>query len=113
MSREDRDRLGIGIGPKNMAELLELPPQRLEILDDTVVDDRDLVGGDRMSIGLGRAAVCRPSRVTDADRPLHRLVIEPPSKIGELAFGAAAFDATVDQRRYSSRIVTAIFEPPE
>src|SRR5205814_5743427 len=71
------------------------------------------VGGGRVSVGLGRAAVCCPSRVPDADRPLHGLVNEPPGKIGELAFGAAAFVATVDQSRYSGRIVTAIFEPPE
>jgi hypothetical protein len=32
-----------------------------------------------------------------ADHPLHRLAVEPPGEVDELALGATAFDLTVDQ----------------
>jgi hypothetical protein len=48
----------------------------------------------------------------DTNRPLHWIVIEPPSEVDELAFRPTAFDASVDQGRNSSRIVAAIFEAP-
>ena len=110
MRRQDRHRLGVGLGAEDIAERRQLAPQRLEILDDAVMDDGDPVGGDRMGIGLGRQAMRRPAGVADADRPLHRLVIEPPGEVDELALGAAALDAAVDQGRDAGRIIAAIFE---
>ena len=74
------------------------------------MDDGDPVGGDRMGVGLGRQAVRRPAGMADADRALHRLVIEPRGEVGELALGAAALDAAVDQGRDPGRIIAAVFE---
>ena len=93
-----------------MAEAFELAPQGLEILDDAVVHDGDPVGRDRMGIGLGRQAMGRPAGMPDADHALHRLVVEPPGEVGELALGAAALDAAVDQGRDPGRIIAAVFE---
>ena len=97
MGRQDRHRLGVGLGLKDMAQGFELAPQRLEILDDAVMNDGDPVGRDRMGVGLGRQAVRRPAGVADADRPLHRLTVEPPGEVVELALGAAALDMAVDE----------------
>src|SRR5215831_13931621 len=113
MRRYHRDRLGVGIGAKNMAELLQLAPQSLEILDDAVVHDGNAVCCDRMSIGLGRQAVGRPPGVADTDHPLHRVVVEPPGEIDELAFGAPTLDAAIDESGDAGRIVAAIFEPAQ
>jgi len=51
--------------------------------------------------------------MADADRALHRLGFEPGNEVGELAFGAAAFDAAVDQGRDAGRIIAAIFKAPQ
>src|SRR5215831_4512090 len=113
MCRQDRDRLGIRVGSKDMAELLEFVPQGLEILDDAVVDNRDLVGSDRVGVGLARAAVGSPSGVTDADQPLHGLMVEPPREVCKLAFGTAGFDAAIDQSCDPSGIIAAVFKPAQ
>ena len=97
MRRQDRHRLGVGLGLEDIAERAELAPQRLVILDDAVVDDGDPVGGDRMGVGLGRQAVGRPAGVADADHPVHRLAVEPPGEVVELALGPPALDLAVDQ----------------
>ncbi len=112
MRRQHPHRLGVGVGPEHVAQRGELAAQGLEILDDAIVHDSDPVGGDRMGIGLGRQAMRRPAGVPDADHPLYRLVIEPPGEVDELAFRSPAFDASVDQRPDSGRIVPAIFEAP-
>ena len=67
MRRQDRHGLGVGLGSEGVAEGRQLAAQRLEILDDAVMDDGDPVGRDRMGIGLGRQAMGRPVGVADAD----------------------------------------------
>ena len=113
MRREDRHRLGVGLGAEDIAELGELAAQRLEILDDAVMDDGHPVGRDRVGVGLGRQAMGRPAGVADADHPLHRLVVEPSGEVDELALGAPAFDPAVDQGRDPGRIIAAVFEAPQ
>ena len=77
----------------------ELGLQRLEILDDAVMDHGDAARGDGMGVALARHAMRRPARVADADPALHRLGREPRLELGELALGAAALDRAVDQGR--------------
>jgi hypothetical protein len=50
--------------------------------------------------------------VADADHPVHRLVIEPPREVDELALSSAAIDAPVDQGCDPGRIIAAVFEAP-
>ena len=63
-----------------------------------------------MGVVFGRCAVGRPTGMADADCSGKRIALEHGLKIGELAFGAAAFDPTIDQRRDAGAVVTAIFE---
>ena len=64
---EMRDHLGVGFAAERGALLLQLFAQLAEVLDDAVVDDRELLGGVRMRVVLGRLAVGRPAGMADAD----------------------------------------------
>jgi hypothetical protein len=61
------DHLGVGIGGKCHAGLLQIPAQLVEILDDAVVDDCEAVGRVRVRVHLVGTAMGCPTRVTDAD----------------------------------------------
>src|SRR5258707_14197352 len=69
-----------------MPEPDQLFLQRLKILDDAVMHDRDPVGGDWVRVLLVRLAVRRPARMADADRARHRLAFEAGEKVLHLAF---------------------------
>ena len=60
--------LRVGLAGDGAARRGDLPPQRLKILDDAVVDDGDAVGRVRMRVRFSRSAVRRPARVADAGR---------------------------------------------
>ena len=66
-----RDRLGVRLGREDVAELGEALAQLAVVLDDPVEDDRELLGvlgGERVRVLLGDAAVRRPARVTEPGR---------------------------------------------
>ncbi len=67
------DDFGVGLGDEFGALGLQLAAQLDEILDDAVVHDRELFGGVRMGVVLGRTAVGRPAGVADADGARQRL----------------------------------------
>ena len=60
------DRFGVGVAFEHVALGGQLGLELAEILDDAVMDDRDLAVHVRMRVALGRAAVRRPARVADA-----------------------------------------------
>jgi len=84
----------------------------MKILDDTIVHNGNAVRCDRMDIGFGQLAMCRPTGVPNADHALRRFVIGPPVKVDEFAFRPPAFNASVDQGPNPGRIIGAIFETP-
>ena len=108
-----RDHLGVGLAGELRAVLLQLVAQLAEILDDAVVHDRELVGGVRMRVVLGRLAVGRPAGVADADGALQRLALQPRFEIAELALGAAARQRAAFKRRDAGGIVAAVFQALE
>jgi hypothetical protein len=62
-----RDDLGVRLSVEFVVRVRQLPAQRLVILDDAVVHERDLVAReDRMRVAGGRRAMRRPARVRDA-----------------------------------------------
>ena len=64
---EMRDRLAVGLRLERIPCRSKAVAQRLEVLDDAVVHDRDLVVRDvRMRVDRRRRAVRRPPRVRDA-----------------------------------------------
>ena len=103
--------LGIGLGRERIAFGGEFLPQRPEILDDPVVDDRKPRGSVRMGVGFGRLAMRRPAGVADADRPAERRCGELRLQVLELALGAPPLELAVLERRHAGGIIAAIFEP--
>ena len=67
---EVRDRLGVRLGREDVAPLLELVAQLPEVLDDPVVDHRDVAGAVLVGVGVEVVgpAVGRPARVREAQR---------------------------------------------
>ncbi len=92
------DDLAVGLALEAAALGLHLLAQRLEILDDAVVDDGDAVDDVRMGVADRRRAVRRPAGVGDADLAGQRLRGERAGEIVELALGAAALEPAVDDR---------------
>ena len=81
------DDLGVGLRLEGVAELLQPLALLLVVLDDAVVDDRDLaLRHVRMRVGFGDAAVRRPAGVADAEpageplAPRRRSPSRPPDR---------------------------------
>ena len=67
------DGFRVGVGLEAMSFSLELRAQFAKVLDDAVVDDRNLRRHVRMRVALGRTPVRRPARVSDAGSSGERL----------------------------------------
>ena len=108
-----REGLGIGLGRQPVAPRFEAVPQLAEVLDDAVVDDRDLTRAVlvRMRVEVVRTAVGRPSGVREADRRMWRPVGDRRPQIGQLA-GLLLDEqvaAIIDQRD-ARRVIAPVFE---
>ena len=96
-----------------MAAGLEPVAKLAEVLDDPVVDDRDLARAVlvRMSVEVVGPAVGRPPRVREADRRVRRTIRDRSAEIGQLA-GLLLDEqvaAVIDQRD-ARGVVAAVFE---
>ena len=108
------DRLGVGLRRQRVAALDEPVAELPEVLDDPVVDDRDvaravLVG---MGVEVVRPAVGRPAGVGEADRGVRRPVGDRGREVRELA-GLLLDEqvAVLVDERDPGRVVAAVFEP--
>ena len=110
---EMQDDLGIGFCFENRAFFLQGLTQLAEILDDAVVNHRDVIGGMGVRIILGRPAVGGPACMSDAGMTGERFSLQPRFKILEFAFGAAPLEMIAFQRGDAGGIVAAIFKPLE
>ncbi len=108
-----RDNLGVGIGGKFGALLFEFAAQLSKILDDAVVHHRELFGGVRMGVVLGRPAMRRPAGVADADGAIERLAHEPGFEVFQLALGATPRELAAFERGDARGIVAPVFEALE
>ncbi len=102
--------LGVGVGLELVAARRKLGLELAVVLDDAVVDDRDVGAHVGVGVALGRAAVGGPARVADAGTTLERLAQETALEVSELALSAPAREVAVLDGRDPSRIVAAIFE---
>ena len=94
------DRLGVGLGGQRVAAGLEPVAQLAEVLDDAVVDDRDLAGAVAVRVGVEvvRPAVGRPARVGEADRGVRRPVGDGGLEVDQLA-GPLLHEQVAPRRR--------------
>ena len=107
------DRLGVGVALEHVALGAELRLQLAEVLDDAVVDDRDLAVHVRMGVALGGTPVRRPARMADAGVPPQRLLQQTPFEVAQLALGAAALEVAVLDGGDAGRVIAAILEPTQ
>ena len=81
------EHLRVGLRAEAMAPREQAVPQVPEVLDDAVVDDRDIAGA--VDVGMGvevvGPAVGRPAGVGEADRRLGRGVEQRGAQVGQLA----------------------------
>ncbi len=81
------DRLRVGFRRQRVTARLEAVAQLAEVLDDPVVDDRDVAGAVLVRVGVQivRPAVSRPARMSQADRRVRRPVGDGRREIRQLA----------------------------
>lgn len=90
-----RDHFGVGFRGENPALGHEFVAQFAEILDDSVVNDREPRRGMRVGVVFGRLAMRGPARMADAAMARKRSLAQLGIEVLELALGAHAADLTV------------------
>ncbi|BDZ49112.1 hypothetical protein GCM10025867_13530 [Frondihabitans sucicola] len=109
--------LGVGLGGEDRALEEELFFQVGEVLDDAVVDQRQLatVGEVRVRVLIGRAAVGRPAGVPDAGRAVHqRRSVEVVDEHLQLAGLLAHVESAVRaDHGHAGGVVPPVFEALE
>ncbi|MET4837508.1 hypothetical protein ABIF44_006915 [Bradyrhizobium japonicum] len=108
-----RHYLGVRLRVKAGSIPLQLGSQLAEILNDPVMNDRDILRRMRMSIAFGRLSMSRPAGVTDASMPRRRTIAQLLLKVPQLTFGAAALDLDSFESCEARGIVATIFQSPE
>ena len=112
---EVRDDLGVGLGAEVHALGEELLLERVEVLDDPVVDQRQPVVGApavRVGVGVGGAAVGGPAGVADArGRRRQVLGLERLAQVGELAGPLLGDHPVSGDEGDTRRVIAAVLEP--
>ncbi|MNE37016.1 hypothetical protein D3C80_1308540 [compost metagenome] len=103
--------LGVGLALEDAALGLQLGLQLGEVLDDAVVDQADAAGLVRVGVGGRGGAVGGPAGVADADGPGQGFGGQDGLQFADLALGAAALDAAVDDGGDAGGIIAAVFQP--
>src|SRR5438477_9079507 len=108
-----RHYLGIGIRGEFVAGALQALADRLVVLDDAVMHQRQVARDMRMRIALGRRAMRRPARMRDAGLAGDVLRAGLHGELGDAAGGAHAFDAGAIYNGDAGRVVAPVFEAPQ
>ena len=110
------DRFGVGLGRQRVAARLQPVAELAEVLDDPVVDDRDLAGAVlvRMGVEVVRPAVGGPAGVGEADGGVRGAIGDGGLEVRQLA-GPLLDEqvARVVDQRDARRIVAAVLEAPK
>ena len=107
------DHLRVGLGVEPVAGLEEIRADIRMVLDDPVVDDRNLLAAhQRVRIRLGRLPVRRPPGVGDPRAPVRSVPFDERFELRHLPHRADPVDA-VPHHRETGRIVAAVFDPPQ
>ncbi len=106
--------LGVGLAEELDALALEALPQRVGVLDDAVVDDRDALVGRQVRVGVdvARHAVGGPAGVPDARRALEA-GRHHGREVGHAALDLAGLQRLRRDDGDARGVVAAVFEPLE
>ncbi len=110
------EHLGIGFAQEPMAGRLQAGLDLEIVLDDPVVDQRQLPGAVpmRMRVRIVGSTVRRPARVRDPGVACRRPAVQVLGQVGELARLLLDEDAPLrGEERDACRVVAAILEPPQ
>ena len=105
------DGFGIGLGFELVPLGGQLVAQLAEILDDAVVNGRDIACLMRVGVGLVGDAMGGPAGVANADGARQWIAFEQLLKIAQLARSASAAQLTIRDGRNTGGIIAAIFQP--
>ena len=107
----DDFRVGLRGEPVSLAD--QARAQGFEVLDDAVVNHRDLIVRNvRVRVGGSRCAVRRPTRVRDAGCSYDGGRFRPGREVGDTRDAHQSMHASVDHRE-TARVVTSVFEPSD
>jgi len=106
------ERFGVRLGCEAVARPLELHAQRIGVLDDAVVHERQRAGavGVWVGIPLGGCAVSRPACVPDAAGAVYRVLGEQVPEGRDAARKFASLHAPAVQHRHASRVIATVFQ---
>ncbi len=107
------DHLAIRIAFERAASGNQFVAQRLEVLDDPVVHQRDVIGRMRVGIVRSRRAVSCPAGVGDSDGTGRRMFGQFAHEVGELALRAPTDHLTIRKRAHARAVVAPVLHPPE
>ena len=107
--------LGVGLGLEAVAAVRQGRPQRVGVLDDPVVDQRDtpVTIDVRMRVALRGRPVRRPARVRNAGRSLDRTARHERLERVHAAREFARHHAAVDLHGEPRRVVTPVLQATE
>ena len=108
------DDFGVGLRGELVAERAQAVALLLMVLDDAVVDQREVAVADvRMRVAFGDAAVRGPARVADAEGGVEALGDRRGFHLGDAAGAAHAAHGFAIDHRDAGGIVAAVFQPLE
>ena len=113
LGHEMRHDFGVGVRGKRIAGALQPLADRLVVLDDAVVHERDVAGEVRVRIALGRRAVRRPARVGNTGLTADVIAGGLGGKLGDAAGRADAFYRGAVDYGDARRVVAAVLETPQ
>ena len=108
-----RHHLTIGVALQSTTCIAQFGAQFLEVFDDTVVNERYVLGSMWMGVLRGRRPVRCPASMSNSDLARGRIVRQFRNEVVELAFGSTANERALMYRAYPGAIVSAVFHPAQ
>ena len=107
------DDLAVGFALELATACRERLAQLAEILDDPVVDQRQLSRRVGVGVGRGRGAVRRPAGMRDTRRARRRIARQLDDQVAELTGSAPADELAAVDRADPGAVIAAVFHPPQ
>ena len=115
LADEMGEHFSIGLRLKGVPLADQVVAQGLVILDDAIVDERELVALVKVRVGIliRHAAMGGPAGVADAHGALRRLGQQEIGQVGNAAHALAHLHRPTLDGGDTRRVVAAVFEPPQ
>ena len=109
------EHFGVGLAFERDALALQKSLKRRVVLDDAVVNDRDLAGSVlvRVRVGLARPAVRGPARVRDTHGRVLGRVVQARGQVVDASRALAHEHAARVEQRDARAVVPPVFEPAQ